>query len=282
MNNIVWIVFDSARYDTFMAAKTPILDQIGAVERRWSYASWTAPSHYAFLMGVPPHKNMTNVFASVQYRNEIICWTKRLGLKDKQGVDLSHLAPSLSLPAFLKTLGYRCEAYVSLPVLNPHTLLSGYFDHFELMPSPNNLGSIIDKLRFLDAPTFFFINTGETHYPYLLPDETLSDLPRLPGLHGVYRNLDEFLRNPSAFLNAESPNKVFTPERLRSLWEKQVACIEYLDGVINRLLEISPKNTWFIITSDHGELFGEDNFFGHGPIMHEKVYEVFFLEGQYP
>jgi hypothetical protein len=26
-------------------------------------------------------------------------------------------------------------------------------------------------------------------------------------------------------------------------------------------------------------LFGEGDFFGHGPIMHEKVFEVPFLEG---
>ncbi len=40
-----------------------------------------------------------------------------------------------------------------------------------------------------------------------------------------------------------------------------------------------PENTWLIVTSDHGELFGEDGFFGHGPIAHEKVLEVPFVEG---
>jgi len=28
------------------------------------------------------------------------------------------------------------------------------------------------------------------------------------------------------------------------------------------------------------ELFGESGFFGHGPIMHKKVFEVPFLEGK--
>ncbi|HHZ87572.1 MAG TPA: metalloenzyme, partial [Chromatiaceae bacterium] len=31
-----------------------------------------------------------------------------------------------------------------------------------------------------------------------------------------------------------------------------------------------------------GELFGEGNYFGHGPIMHEKVFEVPFVEGKRP
>ena len=41
-----------------------------------------------------------------------------------------------------------------------------------------------------------------------------------------------------------------------------------------------PPGTWVTITSDHGELFGEDGFFGHGPICHEKVFEVPFVEGR--
>jgi len=36
------------------------------------------------------------------------------------------------------------------------------------------------------------------------------------------------------------------------------------------------------VTSDHGELFGEDRFFGHGPVCHEKVLEVPFVEGVVP
>ena len=34
--------------------------------------------------------------------------------------------------------------------------------------------------------------------------------------------------------------------------------------------------------ADLNNLFGEDGYFGHGPIFHEKVFEVFFLEGQLP
>jgi membrane-anchored protein YejM (alkaline phosphatase superfamily) len=37
-----------------------------------------------------------------------------------------------------------------------------------------------------------------------------------------------------------------------------------------------------IVTADHGELFGEDRYFGHGPVMHEKVLEVPFVEGMRP
>jgi hypothetical protein len=36
------------------------------------------------------------------------------------------------------------------------------------------------------------------------------------------------------------------------------------------------------VTSNHGELFGEDRYSGHAPIMHEKLLEVPFVEGIVP
>jgi glucan phosphoethanolaminetransferase (alkaline phosphatase superfamily) len=63
------------------------------------------------------------------------------------------------------------------------------------------------------------------------------------------------------------------------LHERQIAALEDLDGVLASLLERLPPDTWLIVTSDHGELFGEDGYFGHGPIAHDKVLEVPFVEG---
>jgi membrane-anchored protein YejM (alkaline phosphatase superfamily) len=53
-----------------------------------------------------------------------------------------------------------------------------------------------------------------------------------------------------------------------------------LDRVVEELFDLVPENTYITITSDHGELFGEDGFFGHGPIQHDKVFEVPFVEGK--
>jgi arylsulfatase A-like enzyme len=58
--------------------------------------------------------------------------------------------------------------------------------------------------------------------------------------------------------------------------------VRYLDGVFARLFDLLPDDTWVTVTSDHGELFGEERFFGHGPVMHEKVLEVPFVEGPVP
>ncbi len=49
---------------------------------------------------------------------------------------------------------------------------------------------------------------------------------------------------------------------------------------MGQLFDKAPPNTHFIITADHGECFGEDGYFGHGPIMHRKCFEVPYVEGK--
>ena len=50
--------------------------------------------------------------------------------------------------------------------------------------------------------------------------------------------------------------------------------------MFEELYDHVPENTHIIITADHGELFGEEGYFGHGPIMHDKVFEVPYVEGK--
>ena len=99
LNNIVFIVFDSCRWDAYKAAHTPNLDRIGLAEQRYSYASWTSPSHYTFLMGMVPHCSPKGVFASNVYRDEFAQWSTRLNLPE---VEFGKFVPQLSLPHFLK------------------------------------------------------------------------------------------------------------------------------------------------------------------------------------
>jgi hypothetical protein len=280
LRNLVWIVLDSARWDVVEAAHRYTLDKIGPLEKRWSYATWTAPSHLTFLMGLLPHAGKPGAFPTVEYRAELCRWAERL--EARREVRFSDFSPALSLPLFLRRLGYRCEARVSLPVLNPATVLSSHFDHYELLPAHNNLAHALGALSFDEQPVFHFINTGETHYPYSLAHETAIDLPRIPGVHGVWRSLDQFLLWPGGQGLPGAEEFPLDARLLRPLWEKQLHCVEHLDGVIGEAVSRMPKKTWVIVTSDHGELFGEDGWFGHGPVCHEKVFEVFLIEGLNP
>ena len=274
--NLVMVILDSLRYDSWVEAQPAVLGTLGAVERRFSYASWTAPSHYNLLMGLLPHTSPFEVYASEYYKEDFLRYGERLNLDD---MGFKRLLPSIFLPTFLRNaLGYRTHAMVSMPVLNPFTVINRDFDSFELMPKHNDMGAMLDKLTFSDErPSFYLLNTGETHYPYALPDEDPGQWPRISGVHGVFKHLDE--TDPT---HPERAPAFFDNQSLRELHGRQIEAVSYLDGVFKRLFDLLPSNTWVIVTSDHGELFGEDRFFGHGPVMHEKVFEVPFVEGMVP
>ena len=98
-------------------------------------------------------------------------------------------------------------------------------------------------------------------------------------VHYVFE-MDEVLAR-SSDVPAEEP-EFFPADTMRFLHEQQVRCVEHVDGLVGELFTKCPPNTHFIITADHGELFGEDDYFGHGPVMHRKCFEVPFVEGLRP
>ena len=275
-NNYVLVVLDSCRYDSFVKARPAVMRKLGRLERRWSYASWTAPSHYNLLMGLMPHTSPVHVFASEYYKRDFLKFNERLGCTD---FEFKALVPKLYLPPFLKdTLGYATHAMVSLPVLNPKTPLNMGFDTFRLMERHNDMRAMVRVMKFLeDKPSFYLLNVGETHYPYALPDEPEESWPRIHGVHGVFKHLDDVAVGGKL---VRRKGKFFNDQQLAALRQRQILAVKYLDTVFEELFDLLPENTYVTITSDHGELFGEDGYFGHGPILHEKVLEVPFLEGK--
>jgi len=272
-NHLVYIIMDSCRFDSYKAASTPNMDRLGMAECRYSYASWTSPSHYAILMGMVPHTSPKGVFASEVYKQEFAKWVDRLAISD---LSFKTFVPHLSLPKVLQDQGYETIARVSMPVLNQLTSINRFFDDYKLMSNHNDFASMVAEVElFEDEPRFYFFNLGETHYPYMLSGE---NLPHISGVHGVFKHMDEDLKTTS------DPNEktFFEPAEMEALHEQQIRCVEYVDNLIGELFAKCPANTHFIITADHGELFGESGYFGHGPVMHEKCFEVPFLEGLCP
>jgi arylsulfatase A-like enzyme len=142
------------------------------------------------------------------------------------------------------------------------------------------MAAMLDRMEFSEErPSFYLLNVGETHYPYALPDEDPAQWPRISGVHGVFKHLGQSGEGESA---PTEPREFFDHQALTELRGRQIKAVEYLDGVFARLFDLLPTNTWVIVTSDHGELFGEDRYFGHGPIAHEKVFEVPLVEGLVP
>src|ERR1039457_2821767 len=104
-NNYILVVFDSCRYDSLMRARPRIMKKLGKVERRWSYASWTSPSHYNLLIGLMPHVSPKHVYASEYYKKEFLQFTEPPAPHD---INFRPLVPGLYLPVFLQEpLGSR-------------------------------------------------------------------------------------------------------------------------------------------------------------------------------
>ncbi len=221
-------------------------------------------------MGLLPHNSPTQVFASEHYKSDYLKYNERLGM---DGIEFKNLLPHLYMPTLLRRdLGYTTHARVSLPVLNPDTILNRDFDSYRLMPQHNDMGAMLDDLDFdSDRPGFYLLNVGETHYPYALPEEDPSRWPRVSGVNGVLKRLD---------VEDADPPEFFNEARLRELQQRQIESVRYLDGIFEELFDLVPENTYITVTADHGELFGEGGYFGHGPIQHEKVFEVPFIEGK--
>jgi hypothetical protein len=275
MNHFLIVVLDSCRYDSFIAARPKTMRKLGKVEQRWSYASWTAPSHLNLLMGLMPHRSPRHTFASDYYQRDFLKFNERLGVKD---IEFKSFLPRLYLPVLLRKLGYATHARVSLPVLNPSTVLNAGFDSYKLMARHNDMRAMLAELKFSsEQPSFYLLNVGETHYPYALPGEPMEEWPKISGVHGVFQHLDDLVVGGKLRTRRR---RMFGEDQLTRLRNRQIQAVKYLDTVIEELFDLVPRNTYITITSDHGELFGEDGYFGHGPIQHPKVLQVPFVEGK--
>ncbi|MBV1861923.1 MAG: sulfatase-like hydrolase/transferase, partial [Nannocystaceae bacterium] len=275
LNNYLMITLDSCRFDSFVAGKTKTLEKLGELERRYSYASWTAPAHYNLMTGLMPHTSPSNVYASEYYKKDFFKYGERLGTQDAAFRDL---IPSLCFPVWLKKLGYHTHARVSMPVLNSKTGINRGFDTYKLMDKHNDMRSMFETMRFSEEkPNFFMLNVGETHYPYARPTEEKNDWPRISGVHGVFKKLDSNIKGGKVITSDE---KFFDEKKMKELHARQIDTVNYLDDVFEELFDLVPDNTYITVMADHGELFGEGGYFGHGPINHDKVFEVPFLEGK--
>ena len=276
--NYVILILDSCRFDSFIKAKPKVMTKLGNVEKRWTYATWTAPSHYNLLIGLLPHTSPPHVYASDYYKDDFLRFKERFNVEE---MEFGKMVPNLWLPSYLRNnLGYRTNMYVSMPVLNPSTPINKDFDDFQLMPKHNDVQAMFRKMRFYeDRPSFFVLNTGETHYPYATPDEPENSWPRISGVNGVFKHLDDHVRAGGLVHHDEAP-QFFDDSKMKELHRRQVDAVRWVDRACEELFDLVPDNTYITITADHGELFGEKGYFGHGPVNHEKGIEVPFVEGR--
>jgi arylsulfatase A-like enzyme len=282
--NVVLIVWDTVRasYTSLHGYERDTTPNLAAwarkgvrYDRALAPAPWTFPSHTSFFTG---H------------------WPFRLNSQWKYALDASQ--PTLA--EYLGSRGYQTAGFVAnTDCCNYETGLDRGFAHFEdYALTPRSLlgrtvagkwileeflsfgdycdrkwiglqsrgarkinGAFFEWLgrRRPDRPFFAFLNYYDAHAPYIAPAGSQGRFGMRPRTSGDYRVLVDF-----ATIDKNRITK-------RDVWLARDCyhdCIAFLDDQLGRLLdELQGRgllgDTDLIITSDHGEEFGEHLYFGH-------------------
>ena len=159
------------------------------------------------------------------------------------------------LPNKLRKMGYWCQAVVRMNWLHQKFGLGFAFDQFDQL-SLADAAELFSICQPKQEPFFLFINVGDTHSPYVCP--TAPDRIGDSEDHSAY-NHGRIKLDQSYFAK---------------LRQQQDICLGYVDSCLPTLVEKLPNNTRYLITSDHGELFGEESQYGHSGIIHPAVLHV--------
>jgi arylsulfatase A-like enzyme len=282
--NVVLIVWDTVRasYLSLYGYQRDTTPNLAAwalqgvrYEQAVAPAPWTFPSHSSFFTGQ---------------------WPFRVNTQWQYTLDASHS----TLAEYLSSRGYQTTAFVAnIDSCNYETGLDRGFAHYEdYALTPRSLVSrsvggkwILEHLlsfgdyyerkwiglqsrgareintafvdwlsrRRRDRPFFAFLNYFDAHAPYIPPMGKVGRFGIRPTTPADYQVLVDF-----TLTNKNDVSK----RNVRMARDCYHDCVAFLDQETGRLLETLQGqgllgNTDVIITSDHGEEFGEHLFFGH-------------------
>lgn len=130
------------------------------------------------------------------------------------------------------------------------------------------------EIDFGKDPFFLFINYTEPHAPYTPPPKYAGDF------FGDYDSVRKNCKDEGVYEDPYELNmlKKEVKEKLKEdLIDLYSAEVRYLDDQIREIYNYISKrseDTIFIITSDHGESFGEGGIFGHQFAIERSMIEV--------
>ena len=298
--NVLVILVDTLRADHLSSygyerTTSPNMDRIAKegvlFEKPFSSAPWTTPSHASLLTGLYPSE---------------------IGLYQEVG-GTKKVLPSPTLPEAMMTQGYRTAAFsANTSLFTRENGFGGGFIHFEdyffnigdsitrtfygrriasyierhlleeemifRKRSEDVNRSVLDWVqRDEDAPFFVFINYFDTHGPFLPKEPFRSKFSnsgkvggRIGGQQGGQTKL--------------------TPKQMQGEIDAYDGAIAYVDHHIGELLaEFSAlgleDDLLVVITSDHGEAFGEHGFVTHAnTVYREEIFVplIFWQPGSLP
>ncbi len=287
--NIVLITLDAARADHFSSygyhrPTTPHMDRLAArgvlFENAIAPSSWTLPSLASIMSGLLPHQHGADegLPASPPFWNisEIL---------RQRGYETAGFNGNTLYGQSAWGLGAGLDRYSDYSESLRYNLALTIAGRVVIQPAYEKLvrydlfcrrsaGDLTDEaLRWHRSqrgqPFFLFVHYFEPHDSYL---------PPAPYDRRFGRMSPELARRVS-FGHGLVPERPFTSDEHRDIIAAYDNSLAYADEQIGRLLraiEQSPErdNTYIILTSDHGEAFGEHGSYGHGWTLYREVLHV--------
>jgi len=256
------VTWDSCRFDAYLRAKTPILDQYCAAQRGFAMGTYTLPAHIAMFYGFLPH-----VFEPLPFYNRHLQQLWRISHRNVHNKPLVTFEPGSNIVTGFKRRGYYTVGIAAMDWFRDTAALREGFEHFEVTgidaeeQNRRLLGSI--EQRAASRACFAFINYGETHSPF-----------RHRGMATPGDDVDSRYSVARIFNQRGVIEKDWNFDE--AAFQRQVACAEFLDTRTGELIDFfraRGRPTTVVVCSDHGECFGENGLFGHA-FYHEKVMEV--------
>ncbi len=275
--NVIVIVVDTLRADHLSSYgyerdTSPFMDSLAAegvrFENAISPSSWTQPVHASMLTGRYTYEHQAettplddtyptigevmqaNGYRTAAFSANTLFFTRRQG----HGRGFLHFEDSYQsvADAFLNSslYGFLFDFYGLRKALN-----------YEGVPTRVLASDINDAvLNWVDRddekPFLVFMNYFDVHDPYTPPEPYRSKYASVPNPGGLI----------NGFMERYSPS--LTPEQIQTEIDAYDGSIAYVDDQIKALFsELEGRglleNTIVIVTSDHGESFGE-----HGILQH--------------
>ncbi len=248
--NVVLISLDTLRPDRLglygaRRPTSPALDALAAdatvFETVIAPAPWTLPSHTSM---------MTGLHACVHGMMGTIGHPFPAGLRP--------LAQSL------REAGYATAAVTEDGFVDATAFVRGFGYYHETRDGDDRVRRTVAQAEAwlrdeATEPFFLFVHTYQTHEPYFSP----------PPYDAMFTTVE----GPSG------PVPLAQAAPAEAALAKYDAAVRYTDASIAPLLDAiraAPRGdrTVLIVTSDHGEAFGEHGYTGHGRTLHEEVLRV--------
>lgn len=298
--NLVLITLDTARADHFSSygysrETTPNIDSLASqgvlFENAFSNSSWTLPAHASLFTGRLPYETGADWLSPMSEDNLTLAEALAAAGYRTAGfaANTSYVSPEWGLGQGFS----HFEVYGNLADLMTRTIYGkkssltllprlGYFE----IPGRKSAETINGEfLSWLDRsgsrPFFAFLNYLDAHDPYLPPEpyrtQFSTDVSRGDVINFQFQV--PFRRKAEV-----------SPAEIQQEINSYDGALSYLDAQVGALMnELAARglqeNTLVVITSDHGEAFGNHDLFGHGNSLYLESLHVpliFYWPGKVP